>query len=169
MKSLDNVSVLDNIKKARIAIGLNQEEMAVKLGIATVNYGKIERGKTQMTIERLYQIADLLNVTVADLLDIEISKSEEKRLKEEIDQLKRTIAEMKDDIIDLLSDNNLLMAASAGIYTQTEEYTQSKLKRLEEFQKGNYFFSDSNQPYDKDKPESMREYLSRNLKFGRRR
>lgn len=47
--------------------GYTQEYMADRLGIDTVNYGRIERGQAKLTIDRLEQIADILGIEVADV------------------------------------------------------------------------------------------------------
>jgi transcriptional regulator with XRE-family HTH domain len=64
-------SILKNAAKFRKEKGFSYENMALELGISTPAYRKIELGKTQLTVERLYQIADTLQVKIATLLDIQ--------------------------------------------------------------------------------------------------
>jgi transcriptional regulator with XRE-family HTH domain len=66
---MDNI--LKNITKYRKDKGLSYENMAHELNISTAAYRKIELGKTQLTVERLYQIAETLQVKVAILLNIQ--------------------------------------------------------------------------------------------------
>jgi len=70
-------TLLENIKKIRESKGYSQEYMAKKLGIATVNYGKIERGITHMTIEKLRSISDILEKNITYMLENSINSSEE--------------------------------------------------------------------------------------------
>lgn len=42
--------------------------MADLLGLSTTAYGDIERGKTELTLSRLAQIADVLHTSVVDLI-----------------------------------------------------------------------------------------------------
>jgi transcriptional regulator with XRE-family HTH domain len=66
---MDNI--LKNITIHRKEKGLSYENMAPELGLSIAAYRKIELGKTQLTVERLYQIAKILQVKIAILLDIQ--------------------------------------------------------------------------------------------------
>lgn len=59
------------IRKLRELKGLNQESMAEKLGISLTAYGKIERDETDISMERLEQIAKALDLTVQDVLSFD--------------------------------------------------------------------------------------------------
>jgi XRE family transcriptional regulator, regulator of sulfur utilization len=61
-------SLTETIRLHRLRRGLSQENMADLLNLSTTAYGDIERGKTDLTVSRLLQIADLLEVPPADLL-----------------------------------------------------------------------------------------------------
>lgn len=61
-------SISEKIRLQRLQRGLSQENMADLLGLSTTAYGDIERGKTDLTIARLTQIADALNVSPIALL-----------------------------------------------------------------------------------------------------
>ena len=63
------MKVHNRIRNIRIAKGYTQEFVAEKLGIDSVNYGRIERGITKITVERLQQIALILEVKVSILID----------------------------------------------------------------------------------------------------
>ncbi len=58
----------ERIRLARLQRGLSQENMADLLGLSTTAYGDIERGKTELTLSRLAQIAEVLQSTVVDLI-----------------------------------------------------------------------------------------------------
>lgn len=59
-----------NIVRIRKAKGYSHEYMAIRLDISQAAYCKLEHNKTKLYIERLYQIADILEVGVAELLSI---------------------------------------------------------------------------------------------------
>mgnify|MGYP001790052967 CR=1 FL=1 len=47
----------------------SQEEMATKMNMSVNGYAKIERGQTNVSVEKLKQIAQVFNLNVAQLLD----------------------------------------------------------------------------------------------------
>lgn len=56
-------SVEERIRAIRELRGITQAEMAKSLGLALMNYWKLENGRTQITITRLNDIAKVLNVS----------------------------------------------------------------------------------------------------------
>src|SRR5574344_404859 len=66
--TMDNSSVKNNIFKLRKERGLSQEEMAQKMNISITAYRKLEKGKTAIISERLFQLSDILGVPEADLV-----------------------------------------------------------------------------------------------------
>jgi len=60
-----------NIVRIRKAKGYSHEYMAIRLDISQAAYCKLEHNKTKLYVERLYQIADILEVDVAELLSID--------------------------------------------------------------------------------------------------
>ncbi|TDE16476.1 helix-turn-helix domain-containing protein [Dyadobacter psychrotolerans] len=67
-------SVASNIRKIREFRDYTQEYLAMKLGISQNAYSKIELAYTRITLERLIQIAQILEV---DSVDLMTSSSEE--------------------------------------------------------------------------------------------
>ncbi|WP_038311864.1 helix-turn-helix domain-containing protein, partial [Kingella kingae] len=58
-------------EKIRLARELNQwsqEEMAEKLEMSANGYAKIERGQTNINIEKLKQIAQIFNIDMVNLI-----------------------------------------------------------------------------------------------------
>jgi transcriptional regulator with XRE-family HTH domain len=51
--------------------------MSETLGINQSAYGKLERGVTQITIERLEQIARIFKISITDILNHHIRNTEE--------------------------------------------------------------------------------------------
>lgn len=58
-----------NIRNKREYRNYTQEYLAAKLAISQNAYSKLELGYTKITIERLFQIAEVLGFEVADLID----------------------------------------------------------------------------------------------------
>lgn len=61
-------SVALNIRKIREYRNYTQEYLAMKLGISQNAYSKIELGYTRITLERLIQISQILDVETVDLI-----------------------------------------------------------------------------------------------------
>ncbi|GAB3991460.1 hypothetical protein GCM10028807_21540 [Spirosoma daeguense] len=61
-------SIAEKIRLQRLQRGLSQENMADLLNLSTTAYGDIERGKTDLTLSRLTQIAQALDVSPLTLL-----------------------------------------------------------------------------------------------------
>jgi len=58
----------EEIRTQRQRKGISQEAMAFDLDISQAAYSKIEREETQLTITRLYDIADILKISAFTLL-----------------------------------------------------------------------------------------------------
>ncbi|MBL0910903.1 MAG: helix-turn-helix transcriptional regulator [Bacteroidia bacterium] len=116
---------MKRIKRIRTEKGISQEYMATQLGIERVGYALTEAGRRKMTIDRLYTIAEVLEVDVADLLlgrrysqngDMQYSNDPdsqayksgspyERSLERENDLLRKALAD-KEEIIRLLKDKD---------------------------------------------------------------
>lgn len=64
------MKVGERIRQLRMLKGYKQEFMAEKLGITSVAYGDIERGKSDPSLRRLSDIASVLEVDMVDILNI---------------------------------------------------------------------------------------------------
>ena len=63
--------ILEKIKEIRTDKGYSHEYMALELDISQVAYSKLEKLDTKLSVERLYKIAEILEVKVGDILDIQ--------------------------------------------------------------------------------------------------
>jgi len=63
-------AIAANIRNKREYRNYTQEYLAAKLAISQNAYSKIELGYTKITVERLFQIAEVLGFEVAELIDI---------------------------------------------------------------------------------------------------
>jgi transcriptional regulator with XRE-family HTH domain len=64
-------AVASTIRKRREFRNYTQEYLALKLSISQNAYSKIELGYTKITLERLFQIADILEFDVIDFIQPE--------------------------------------------------------------------------------------------------
>jgi len=60
------------IRKRREELGFSQQEMADKLNMSQSTYSRIEAKDEDLTVRQLKLIAEVLNVTLADLLPDEL-------------------------------------------------------------------------------------------------
>jgi transcriptional regulator with XRE-family HTH domain len=58
-----------NIRKKRELLNYSQFYMASRLDVSQNAYSKIELGYTKISVERLFQIAALLDVKIPDLIE----------------------------------------------------------------------------------------------------
>ncbi|WP_270288567.1 helix-turn-helix domain-containing protein [Enterocloster bolteae] len=78
-----------NIKKYREKKGLTQKELGAALGLAEITIRQYENNKREPKYERLYVIADVLSVSVSDLMNIDTGKQiKEARIKAKLTQEK---------------------------------------------------------------------------------
>lgn len=81
-----------NIKHFRKAKGMSQEEMAVKLNVVRQTVSKWENGLSVPDADVLIRMAELLNVSVSQLLGIEAEDKSDKDLSEELSKLNEQLA-----------------------------------------------------------------------------
>lgn len=65
------MTIGENIKKYREKKGLTQKELGAALGLAEITIRQYENNKREPKYERLYVIADVLNVSITDLMSKE--------------------------------------------------------------------------------------------------
>lgn len=67
--------VLQRIKEYRKKKGYSYDTMAHELNTSPAAYRKVELNQTKLTVERLYQIAQILEAKVEDILDVKSDKT----------------------------------------------------------------------------------------------
>lgn len=68
-RELDYYVIGSRIKRARIKKNLTQEELSERLDISVAFYSRVERGVSHINLKRLYQICEILDVTVSEILE----------------------------------------------------------------------------------------------------
>lgn len=89
------------IKHLRELRNFTQEFIAHSLGLSQRAYSSIENGKTQLTIERLKEITQILNVSIGDILDIESQTTYNNNFNNHAAENKGSLIFKKDDIEEL--------------------------------------------------------------------
>jgi len=77
IRIMESKDILDKLKKIRASKGVSQAEIASKLGVEQSMYSKLENGKQQMSLDRLFEIMNILNINIADLVVLDYSKNED--------------------------------------------------------------------------------------------
>lgn len=89
------------IKHLRELRNYTQEHMAHCLGLTQRAYSSIENGKTQLTIERLREISQILNVTIGDILDLESKTTYNNSFNNHASENKGSLVFRQDDVEEL--------------------------------------------------------------------
>lgn len=75
----DVINRISSIRKKR---GISHDAMAANMNLSQAAYSKIEKGETKLTLERLTQIAEILDTTTQDLMGFD------EKFKQEIHEIK---------------------------------------------------------------------------------
>jgi transcriptional regulator with XRE-family HTH domain len=81
--------VQEKIRIKRIEKGLSQEYLAMKLGIDTATYGRIERGQIKLTINRFIEIANALETDPCYFFREELFYTNNQDFSNDLQQLKK--------------------------------------------------------------------------------
>jgi transcriptional regulator with XRE-family HTH domain len=62
-------TIVGNIKKFRELKNITREQIAADLNLSVSGYSKLERGEIEITLKRLCEIADVLDVEISQILN----------------------------------------------------------------------------------------------------
>jgi len=65
--------VIDNIKKFRELKNVTREHIASELEMSLSGYSKLERGEVDLTLSKLYRIAEVLEVSVSQISNFDVT------------------------------------------------------------------------------------------------
>ena len=68
------INVGDNIKKFRELKNITREKMAADLEMTVSGYSKIERNEVDLTLSRIYLIAQIIGVDISQILNFDASQ-----------------------------------------------------------------------------------------------
>lgn len=80
------INIGQNIKKLRELRNYTQQYMAENLGMSQSGYGKLERGQSDMSLLKLFKIAEVLEVNIDAILkfNVELILQQEKIVSENL-------------------------------------------------------------------------------------
>ena len=97
----------DKIRIQRISKGFSQENMSSELGLSIGAYSNIERGKTDITVTRLYEIAALLQVGIYEFLpQMKPNYKLEDPIAYDISGLREELRQLRDEISEIRDAKN---------------------------------------------------------------
>lgn len=64
----------ENIKKFRELKSVTRESLADELGMSLSGYSKLERGEVEITLSKIERIAQILEISIEQLLNFDISQ-----------------------------------------------------------------------------------------------
>jgi transcriptional regulator with XRE-family HTH domain len=65
-----------NVRRYRVAAGLSQEAVAVKMGVDRAYVSGMERGQQNVTLLTMWHLSEALGVRPVDLLDEAVEEAE---------------------------------------------------------------------------------------------
>lgn len=71
MDEITQIRLGQKIRKIREIKGMKQETIANEIGLTLNAYGKLERGETRLTVERLQQISKVFDVPMTSILEMD--------------------------------------------------------------------------------------------------
>jgi XRE family transcriptional regulator, regulator of sulfur utilization len=124
----------ENIRILRLSRNFSQKELADRLDLSPGAYSNIENGKADVTYTRMLNIAEILGVTITELINLnkenvsqfypktegKISGDTNSLLQQMIDQEKETITTLKEYISELKE--------KANYYKELYQEIKEKLK-----------------------------------------
>ncbi|MCG2572863.1 helix-turn-helix domain-containing protein [Acinetobacter sp. ME22] len=63
-----SIAIGQLIRSKRLELQITQESLALQCGIDRSYVGRIERGEVNITVEKLYEIAEILKINPQELL-----------------------------------------------------------------------------------------------------
>lgn len=99
---MDYVALGLRVKNKRLEKNMTQEQLAEAVDISSVYVGQIERGDRHMTIDTLVKIANVLQVSIEELLKESTTDNINARLAELVNIAKKLNTADIDKIIDVI-------------------------------------------------------------------
>jgi transcriptional regulator with XRE-family HTH domain len=146
--------VLDKIKEIRNEKRISQSDIAEYLGIANNNYGRIERGEGELTVARLFKIAEFLKVSPNELLGFDVPKMVEPTVIIDESEKDKEIAELKKKLDELEKKNNILEGNTLFIEAISRKLINGMIEIS--YESANYFGSEDTSISEEKKRENYK-------------
>ncbi len=121
-------TIIKRIIEIRKGKGISHDAMAVNLGISQAAYSKIEKEETKLSVERLFKIAEILEVEVAEVLGVSRKQynqtnseggtgylQETAIFHQENKETVKKLLESKDDMIKYLKEENSFLKGTVKV------------------------------------------------------
>ena len=126
---MDNITIKENIRKARTKRRITQEEMAARLGISLTAYRDLEKGGTSVMHGNIIKMAELLETSAEEIvLGYHPSELEAGTLEDVRTQYGNHICILEQRIVDL----EKLVISLEGQVASKDEIIKMLKKRLDE-------------------------------------
>ncbi len=116
----------ENLKKVRKEHKLTQQDIANVLGIDRSTYTFYETGKTNPSINTIYKLAEIYNVTIGYLLGVEDSAAENRKK-----NVSMSVAAPETDHIAYLDKDEQMLLMCYRIIS--DEYKQKAVEMMKDF------------------------------------
>lgn len=123
------MEIKERIRTLREAKRFSQYDMADRLSISQSTYLQIEKGKTELTVTRLIEIADVLETSLAVLLGLEEQKASSG--KDETQELRKKVSELQDRLHD---KDEILLSKTLQLNHLDIEFSNFLLRKVAESQ-----------------------------------
>jgi transcriptional regulator with XRE-family HTH domain len=137
------MNILENIKVLRLQKRLSQLDMAEALAISQGAYAQLENGKTEITLNRIEQLAKLFGMTTIELLQYGgetvqqpqiVDNEKVKELEREIKDLKEKnelLTQLREQAKDIATLKLIQMSNLIGFIAYNHPEIQETITRLE--------------------------------------
>lgn len=126
---MDNITIKENIRRARKKRNITQEEMADRLGISLTAYRDLEKGGTAVVHGKVIKMAELLDTSTEEIvLGYRPSQLESRTLEDVRAQYGSQICILEQRIADL----EKLVLSLEGQVASKDEIIKMLKKRLDE-------------------------------------
>lgn len=84
-----------SLRIRRVELCMRQQDIAEKLGMSTTAYAKIERGETNLSVRRIKQLTEILQIDLSDMVfdDPTVLREEIRALTSELQKFRLMIEE----------------------------------------------------------------------------
>lgn len=153
----------ENLKNARLDRGITQVELASLLGVAKSTYSMYESGKREPNIQMIKKIADILDVSVSELLGWN-EKENDDILKVTDPTMHSAFSKMAEsNTVSLFSGSNKILYDILNEMLKEEEKEELNRRLREKLPTGNYKISDvaahfGNDEYTKEEMQKIEEF-----------
>lgn len=120
------------VKSIRLKKNFTQEDVAKKLGMAQSNYARMERGLSQMTVERLTEIAEMFEMSPEAVIGYSEGDGS---FKEDAQYYYNQVKKLEDKVKKLQKELEEQEEADSDFYSAREAEKKKLADRVAEFKK----------------------------------